>query len=137
MSDRNEDRIWSAIESIRISMMATTDGSLLRARPMQAIPRREEGVIWFFTDVTDAKDDEIRAHPQVCLAFADVNDKTYVSVSGRVVLVDDRAKTASSGYPRPRPISRKGRTTPTSGCCASLPSAASSGTVRRARSWWP
>lgn len=92
MTDRNEDRIWSAIESIRICMMATTDGSMLRARPMQAMARRDEGVIWFFTDVTDAKDDEIRAHPQVCLAFADVNDKTYVSVSGRVELVDDRAK---------------------------------------------
>lgn len=92
MSDRNEDRIWSAVEAVRVCMMTTADGGRLRARPMHAMAERDEGAIWFFTDVTDRKDDETRANPQACLAFAEPRDNLFVSLSGRVELVDDRAK---------------------------------------------
>jgi general stress protein 26 len=87
-----EGRIWSTIEGMSLCMMTTVDGDALRARPMSAIVRREEGAIWFFTGREAHKDEELKRYPQTCLAFVDSNSRTFVSVSGRAQLVDDLAK---------------------------------------------
>jgi general stress protein 26 len=50
---------------------------------MHAILDREAGCFWFITDRRGAKDEEITAAPDVCLAFADPGSNTFLSVTGR------------------------------------------------------
>jgi general stress protein 26 len=93
MAEQNPtDRVWSAIEDIRFCMLTSRDGEQLRARPMAAFPDRQAECVWFFTDERAHKDDEIARNPQVCMAFADTKNNTYVSVSGRAELRRDEAK---------------------------------------------
>jgi general stress protein 26 len=86
------DRIWEAIEDIRLCMLTSQDGGMLRSRPMAATPDRDAHCIWFLTDVRDHKDEEISAQPQVCAAFADIRNNTWVSISGRAEVRRDRIK---------------------------------------------
>jgi general stress protein 26 len=64
----------------------------LRARPLEARPDRQTGVIWFVTDVRGLKDDEIEAHPEVCLTFVDAKQKAYLSITARAAVHDDHAQ---------------------------------------------
>jgi len=86
------ERAWELMEKVRFCMFSTWNGSKLRSRPMGAFVRRQEGAIYFFTDVRAHKDEEIRRYPQVCLAFADTAGQKYVSVSGTAQISSDRAK---------------------------------------------
>jgi hypothetical protein len=51
---------------------------------------------------TRAKDEEIRAAPDVCLAFADTGSNTYLSITGRAEILHDVAKTVCGGQRRGR-----------------------------------
>ncbi|GGF64471.1 general stress protein [Azorhizobium oxalatiphilum] len=84
--------IWQEMADRHACMLIDQDGGRLRARPMAPVAREEEGAIWFVTDVNAAKDDEIQANPQVCLAFSDEDDHFFLSVSGRAEVVRDIAK---------------------------------------------
>ena len=66
------DRIWELAKSIDFCMFVTWDGERQRARPLSARPNRDEGRIYFLTDVAGAKDEQIEKFPKVTLAFADV-----------------------------------------------------------------
>jgi general stress protein 26 len=92
MREANIDRVWKLMESVRFCMFSTWNGSELRSRPMGAFVRRQEGMIYFFSDVRAHKDEEITRYPSVCLAFADAGAQKYVSVSGTAEIVSDRAK---------------------------------------------
>ncbi|MFN4284249.1 MAG: pyridoxamine 5'-phosphate oxidase family protein [Alphaproteobacteria bacterium] len=92
-SDRSgTDRIWARMNHHRVCMLATRAGEAIRARPMAVHLAPAENAIYFLTDERRHKDEEIAAHPEVCLAFADDDGDDYVSVSGRAVVTDDRAK---------------------------------------------
>jgi general stress protein 26 len=75
---------WSLIEKISLCMLVTHDGGgdELRARPMSAHARPDEGAIYFLTDARNHKDNEIEINENVCLAFADTGGQKYVSVTG-------------------------------------------------------
>ncbi len=88
--DATRDTIWEKVRSIETCMMATRDGDQLRSRPMSAIPRISQNVIWFFADADDHKDDELARDAHACLAFADPRSHCYVSMSGHIDLVRDR-----------------------------------------------
>jgi general stress protein 26 len=84
------DRIWDVVERVGVCMLTTQFAGGLRARPLEARPDREAGVIRFVTDVRGAKDDEIAAHPrQVGLVFIDHRQKAYLSLTGRAEVVRD------------------------------------------------
>jgi len=85
-------QVWDLIDKIEICMLTTREGDALRARPMSAHPKREEGLLYFLTDVRRHKDDVIQASPYVGLAFADTGSHHYVSVTGRASVLNDRAK---------------------------------------------
>jgi general stress protein 26 len=87
-------RIWDVIEKVGVCMMTTRSADGLRARPLEARPDRDAGLIWFVTDVCGHKDDEIAAHPEVCLVFIDHREKAYLSVTGHAEVHDDHAKAA-------------------------------------------
>lgn len=88
--EATRDAIWEKVRAIETCMMVTRDGPHLRARPMTSILRTGQNAIWFFADATDHKDDELAQDPHACLAFADPVHHCYVSLSGRIALVQDR-----------------------------------------------
>src|ERR1700678_4492570 len=73
--------------------MLTTQATIgMRSRPMHAIPDRKAGCLWFITDRRGAKDEDCKAAPEVCLAFAETGSNTYLSMTGRAELLRDAAK---------------------------------------------
>ncbi|HEY0440705.1 MAG TPA: pyridoxamine 5'-phosphate oxidase family protein [Xanthobacteraceae bacterium] len=88
------DRAWAVIAKVGVCMMTTAYADGLRARPLEARPDRDAGLIWFVTDVRGAKDDEIAASPEVCLVFIDPKERVYLSVSGRAEVRRDAGKAA-------------------------------------------
>jgi general stress protein 26 len=90
MQDKaHSDRVWEIVEKAGICMLTTHYAGGLRARPMEARPDREEGVVWFLTDVRGLKDDEIEADPKVSLAFIYPEEKVYLSLSGEAFIAHD------------------------------------------------
>ena len=72
--------------------MVTQTPSGMLARPMRGMVESHANAIWFFSDrdteaAAQAKDDG-----KCCLTFADVRGQTFVSVSGELSLVSDRAE---------------------------------------------
>ena len=83
----------SKIKSIRFAMFTTTDDNgHLVSRPMTNQEMDAEGKLWFFTSTETDLWENIVAHPQVNLSFAEPADNVYVSISGRAERVVDRAK---------------------------------------------
>lgn len=84
------ERVWEIMEEVSICMVTTYAAGKLRARPMHAIPDRDAGCIWFITDNRGAKEEEIAAAPDVCVAFSDTSDNTYLSITGQAEMVRSR-----------------------------------------------
>jgi general stress protein 26 len=79
---KHVDRVWDVMDETGVCMMTTHFDEGLRARPMEAMPDREEGAIWFLTDSRGLKDDEIEASPEVCLTFVCPEQKIFLSITG-------------------------------------------------------
>jgi general stress protein 26 len=92
----NINRVWDIIEKVGVCMLTTQFSGGLRARPLEARPDRDAGVIFFVTDVRSAKEEEIEAAPDVGLVFIDPNDKAYLSVTGRASVMRDADKTKAA-----------------------------------------
>ncbi len=93
-SEEAADAVWKLAKSIDFCMFVTWDGERQRARPLSARPRRDEGRIYFLTDVSGAKDEQIEHFPKVALAFADIGAHDYVAITGTATVSNDRAKIA-------------------------------------------
>ena len=83
----------SKITPIRFAMFTTIDerGHLV-SRPMTNQEMDADGNLWFFTSSETDLWQNIAAHPQVNLSFAEPEDNVYVSISGRAERVVDRAR---------------------------------------------
>jgi general stress protein 26 len=93
MSEKdNIDRVWDIIEKVGACMLTTQFVGGLRARPLEARPDRDAGVIFFVTDIHSTKEDEIEAASDVGLVFIDSNDNAYLSITGRASVVTDADK---------------------------------------------
>ena len=90
--DDHVERIWELAGRIGIAMFVTWDGKEQRARPLAATIEKDEGAIYFLTDTSGQKDDQIAEFPHVSVSFADHKHSKYVALSGRAVLSNDRAK---------------------------------------------
>jgi len=94
MSDEaTTETVWQEMAKQPTCMLITRalEGGL-RARPMGPLPRRDDNAVWFVTDRTDAKDNEIEAEPQVCLTFSDEDRNVYLSVTALASPVNDPQK---------------------------------------------
>jgi general stress protein 26 len=91
-STSNYDHVWDIADTMTTCMLTTLSAGRLRSRPMHAIPDREDGCVWFITDDRGAKDAEIKAAPDVCLAFADTRSNTYLSMTGHAEMLRDATK---------------------------------------------
>lgn len=108
------EKVSDMIEDIRIAMMTTVDeqGNLV-SRPMAALQVDEDGTIWFFTKRSSPKVGQIDNNQhKVNLAFADVSDADYVSVSGTAQELDDRTKVNELWNPQAKAWFPKGKDDP-------------------------
>jgi general stress protein 26 len=88
------DRVWDIIEQVGVCMLATRFAGGLRARPLEARPDRDAGLIWFVTDLHSGKEQEIETEHDVGLVFIDVKEKAYLSITARAEVLRDYAKAA-------------------------------------------
>ena len=86
------ERVWELAKRIGIAMFVTWDGKEQRARPLAAAVEKDEGAIYFLTDVNGKKDEQIAAFPHVSVTFADHKHSKFVALSGKATLSNDRAK---------------------------------------------
>jgi general stress protein 26 len=87
------DRVWDIVEKVGVCMLTTQFAGGLRARPLEARPDRDAGLIFFVTDIRSGKEDEIEAAPDVGLVFIDPGDKAYLSITGRASVLRDAGTT--------------------------------------------
>jgi general stress protein 26 len=88
------DRVWDILEKVQVGMLTTQYSGGLRARPLEARPDRDAGIIWFVTDVRGLKDDEIASSPDVCFVVTDAADKAYLSITAQAAVLRDSARAA-------------------------------------------
>lgn len=50
------NRVWDIIELVGVCMLTTRFAGGLRARPLELRPARGAGIIWFVTDLHNAKE---------------------------------------------------------------------------------
>ncbi len=90
MTDEAE-RTWDLMERFPLCTLATWDGGELRSRPMIAFVRRRNEAVYLLVDATTYSEPAIRAHPTVCLTFADPANEQIVTVTGTAQMSADRA----------------------------------------------
>ncbi len=95
MDSRTDDikKLGELIKDIKIAMFTTAedDGSL-RSRPMATQKTEFDGDLWFFTRASSPKVEEIDKHYDVNVSYADPGSNSYISVSGKAVMVRDPAR---------------------------------------------
>ena len=90
-TEKKLDDLYKLIDGNDIAMFTTrrADGYLV-SRPM-ATQERVTGVdLWFVTDVSSHKLDELQSDPHVNLAYYNMKSREWVSVSGTAVISQDR-----------------------------------------------
>lgn len=82
-------QLCQLIEHMHLAMLTTVNeiGALV-SRPMAPLEMTTDGSIWFFTDLETAKVKQLKV---LNLSFSDVDQGTYVSISGRGEISTDRA----------------------------------------------
>ncbi len=89
-SSDDVERIWDVMDSERTAFLVTQTQAGPHARPMSAIVRAEEGLVWFLTDRSTIKDKEIESDSRCAMVFTDASS-THVAVTGTAEVIDDRA----------------------------------------------
>lgn len=86
---QNVARVWDLLEKLSISFFVTNAAEGMRGRPLAAIPKREDGGIYFLINkFQGAKDEELTKNPNVYLGFGDGSSK-FVSVNGTATVSED------------------------------------------------
>lgn len=99
-SQKKIDELYSLVEGIEIAMFTTrrTDGQLV-SRPMATQVRAEGADLWFVTDYTTHKLEELKYDPHVNVAYYRDRTREWVSVSGTASIVRDHGKIAELWRP--------------------------------------
>ena len=85
------DELYALIEGIQIAMFTTRrpDGHLV-SRPMATQERVTGTDLWFVTDISSNKLDELLTDPHVNLAYYNMKSREWVSVAGLAIVTQDR-----------------------------------------------
>jgi len=85
-------KLGELIDGIEVAMLTThaSDGSMV-SRPLQTLEFDHSGELVFFTGADSHKVDELRANPDVNIAYANPRSQSYVSVRGTASIHRDRA----------------------------------------------
>ncbi len=88
------EHFLSLLKKFHTAMLVTHTGEHgFHARPMAIAEVDEDGRMWFFTAANTAKVHEIEIDSHVHLTAQD-GDSTFLALSGRATLIDDREKIA-------------------------------------------
>ena len=96
-TQRREDdlqKLRELVKDIDFCMLTTVDeAGDLHSRPMSSNGEIDtDGDIWFFTNASSHKVNEVERSPKVNVSFADPDNQRYVSITGVAELIRDRAK---------------------------------------------
>ncbi len=85
------DKLKEKIEDIEICMFSTVepDGKIV-SRPMSTRKMDPDGTLWFFTNELSDKAEEVDLYANVNLAYSNVSNQSYLSVSGSAEIVRDQ-----------------------------------------------
>jgi general stress protein 26 len=102
--DPDLEPVAALVKEIKFGMLTTEeiDGTL-RSRPMATMQMEANGALWFFTALDSPKLAEAEQHRQVNISYARPDKQDYLSVSGTVSIVRDRAKMESLWSPWIKP----------------------------------
>lgn len=94
-------KLRELIKGIKIAVLTTIDRSdgSLHSRPMGTQEVEFDGTLYFFTEITSEKANDIEANAQVNVSYADTHGHRYVSISGTAGLITDRAKMEQYWHP--------------------------------------
>lgn len=86
------EKLGELIGDVEVAMLTThaADRSMV-SRPLQTLAYEGNGELVFFTAADSHKGNELHAHPDVNVAYANPSKQTYVSVRGEASLDRDRA----------------------------------------------
>jgi len=91
MSEDVKTRLVEALKRLDTVMVTTTaQNGTMHGRPMAIADIEQDGTLWFVTGKDSGKTDEIRSDSRAVVTGQEKG--LYVSVSGRIELVDDRAR---------------------------------------------
>ncbi len=88
--EKERARAWALMKDLDFCMLVTQPAGGMRSRPMSSIVKQDEDRIYFLTDATSAKDEEIAANPSILLAYGDGKAK-FVSTRATATISNDRA----------------------------------------------
>lgn len=83
-------KIKDLAEDIKTCMFCTYKGDKLNSRPMSAQKIDDDGVLWFLSDKTSEKNEEILANSKVELFFSEPHDQ-FLTLHGHATILYDRA----------------------------------------------
>jgi general stress protein 26 len=86
-------KLGEIILDIRVALFTTVDrDGGLHTRPIQTMKLEDERTLWFFTDWSSPKVDELHRDARVSLGYADPAKNTYAAVIGSSRLIRDSQK---------------------------------------------
>jgi general stress protein 26 len=86
-------KLVELIREIRVALLTTVDrDGRFHTRPVQTLQVEGDGSLWFFTDWSSPKVDELHHDVRVSLGYADPTRNVYVAVSGSGSLLRDIQK---------------------------------------------
>jgi general stress protein 26 len=86
-------KVGELIRAIRVALLTTVDREgHFHTRPVQTLQVEADQTLWFFTDWSSPKVDELHHDVRVSLGYADVAKHVYVAVSGVATLLRDPQK---------------------------------------------
>jgi len=86
-------KLGELIRDIRVALLTTVDrDGDFHTRPVETLRVESDRTLWFFTDWSSPKVDELHHDLRVSLGYADASKKTYVAVSGTGILFRDAKK---------------------------------------------
>ena len=87
------DTAAALIWRIRVGLLTTVDlRGHFHSRPLQTLQVESDQTLWFFTDWSSSKVDELQSNPQVSLGYAEPAQHTFVVVNGVARVMRDPQK---------------------------------------------
>jgi len=85
-------KLAQLVNGMHIAMLTTQgEGGKLESRPMGVQAAEFDGTLYFLTQRSSGKVQQVEQYPQVNVAFADPGKNTYVSIAGRAKAYRDQA----------------------------------------------
>lgn len=86
-------KLKEIVNDVKVAMMCTLmDEEKITSRPMSTAQIDDQGAIWFFTNDTSSKAQQIEDQYELVLCYSKPSDNTYATVHGRAKIVEDKDK---------------------------------------------